>query len=103
MRDAMKKWISILFASTAFAALPPLAQSTQELQALLADSRFYEALGSSELVKEIIRTEKGYLILTQNYVMQVDLQYGGGKGVGPIPFQLEFHSPVDLSTGKVKF
>ena len=101
----MKKLIFIFLASTTFGLLPPLAQSTRELQALLADSRFYESLGSAELVKDIIRTDKGYLVLTQNYAMRVDLKYegrGDQKFVGPAQFQLEFHPPIDLRTGEVK-
>jgi len=94
----MKKLIFIFLASTAFAALPPLAQSTRELQSLLSDTRFYDALGSAELIKDIIRTEKGYLVLTQNYAMRVDIEYGGGdkKIIGPIHFELKFHQPVDI-------
>jgi hypothetical protein len=95
----MKKLFFIFFASTTlFAALPPLAQSTREMQALLADSRFYDSLGSAEQIKDIIRTDKGYLVLTQNYAMRVDIKYGGGdkKIIGPIHFELEFHDPIDL-------
>lgn len=94
----MKKLIFIFLASTTFAALPPLAQSTREMQALLADARFYDALGSAEQIKDIIRTEKGYLVLTQHYAMRVDIKYGGGdkKIIGPVHFELEFHDPIDL-------
>lgn len=100
----MKKLIFILLASTIFGALPPLAQSIRELQSVLADSRFYNTLGSAEMIKEIIRTESGFLILTQNYEMSVDVKYGGGerKGIGPIHFELEFQRPVDLKTGELK-
>lgn len=89
----------VLIASTTFAALPPLAQSTREMQALLSDGKFYESLGSAEQIKEIIRTDQGYLILTQNYVMRVDVKYGGGdrKIIGPIHFELEFNPPVNLT------
>jgi hypothetical protein len=94
----MKKLFFILLASTTFAALPPLAQSTRELQALLADHRLYESLGSAERIKEILRTEHGYLVLTENYALRVDIQYGGGhsKVIGPIHFEFNFHSPADL-------
>jgi len=101
----MKKlFFTLLASSTAFSALPPLAQSTRELQALLADSRFYQSLGSSEMVKDIIRTESGYLVLTQNYAMKVDIKYGGGdkRVIGPIHFELEFQQPVNLETGELK-
>jgi hypothetical protein len=100
----MKKLLFIFFASVSFAALPPLAQSTREMQAVLSDSRFYDTLGSAEVIKELIRTEKGYLVLTQNYAMRVDVKYGGGdqRRIGPVHFELEFQQPVDLRTGQVK-
>lgn len=93
----MKKWVFILLASTSFAALPPLAQSSREIQALLTHSQFYQNLGSAEQIQNIIRTEEGYLVLTQNYAMLVDIKYGGEqKRIGPVQFQLEFHEPIDL-------
>lgn len=101
----MKKIFFICIASASFAALPPLAQSTRELQALLSDSHFYPSLGSAESLKEIIRTEKGFLVLTQHYSMRVDVKYVGRGGqtiVGPAHFELEFYPPVDLRTGEVK-
>ena len=101
----MKKLILILLASTTYAALPPLAQSTRELQTLLSDSQFYANLGSAELIKNIIRTETGYLILTQHYAMNVDVKYGGKgdpKLIGPIHFEFEFQQPIDLRTGEPK-
>ena len=93
----MKKWIFILLASTTFGALPPLAQSVRELQALLADGRLYEALGSAEVIQEIVKTERGYLVMTQNYSMEIDIKYGGGEKriIGPVHFELEFHERVD--------
>ncbi len=95
----MKKLILVFLASTTFAVLPPLAQNTRELQAILADPRLYESLGGAELIRELIRTEEGYLILTQNYAMQVEVIYegrGDQKWVGPAQFHLEFHRPVAL-------
>ena len=92
----MKKLMFIFFASATFAALPPLAQGIRELQTLLADQRLYESLGSGEAIKEIIRTESGYLVVTRNYELQVDLKYGGGdrRLIGPIHFELEFKEPI---------
>lgn len=100
----MKRLFFVLLASTTFAALPPLAQSMRELQALLSDERFYDSLGSAEMVKDIIRTEEGFLVLTQHYAMKVDIKYGGGdkKIIGPIQFELDFQQPFDLRTGRPK-
>lgn len=93
----MKKFCFIFLASTAFAALPPLAQSTREIQTLLADSRLYESLGSAELIQQITRTEKGYLIITSNYAMEVDVRYvKNQKWVGPAQLEFQFQPAVDL-------
>ncbi len=93
-----------LFATSLFAALPPLAQSTRELQALLADSHLQDWLGSGELIQDIIRTENGYLVMTRNYAMRVDIQYTPTeqKRVGPAQFQLQFNKPISLQTGQLK-
>jgi hypothetical protein len=101
----MKKLCFIFLASTTFALLPPLAQSTREIQSLLSDSRFYKALGSAEVIKEIARTDNGYLILTQNYALQVDIHYlqnENKKLMGPAQFEFEFYPAVDVRTGEVK-
>ncbi len=87
----------------AFAALPPLAQSSREIQAMLGDSHMQEYLGSAEMVQNIIRTEGGFAIMTQHYLMRVDVEYKslGGGFVGPAAFDLHFYPPVDLLTGQV--
>jgi hypothetical protein len=101
----MKKWIFVLVASTTFAVLPPLAQSTKEMQAILSDAQFYSSLGSAEVIKDIMRTEQGYLVLTQHYAMLVDVVYEKNtdqKWVGPVKFHLKFHPPVDVRTAQPK-
>ena len=101
----MKKLLLILFVTTtAFGALPPLAQGIREMQALFSDHRFYEGLGSAEILKDVIRTESGYLVLTQNYAMKVDVNYERRSDgmVGPVQFDLEFNTPVNLETGELK-
>lgn len=94
----MKKFLFLLITSTAFSALPPLAQSTREIQSILADSRFYEALGSAESIREILRTEEGYLILTQTYALKVHVLYDRAdtKRIGPAQYHLEFEPPISL-------
>ncbi len=91
----MNKYIFVFLASAGFAALPPLAQSTREIQALLADDRFYNSLGSGERIQEIIRTENGYEVTTQHYTMQVEIRYirGDQKICGPVKFEFEFYQP----------
>lgn len=88
----------LLFASIGFCALPPMAQSVRELRALLDDHRFYTSLGSAEQIKDIIRSEKGYLILTQNYAMLVDVNYvrDDQRLMGPAQFEFEFQEPIQI-------
>lgn len=89
------------FASSLFGALPPLAQSSKEIQAILADPRLQEQLGSAEVIHEIIRTNGGYVVMTQSYSMRVDVHYSNEpRRIGPVSFHLEFYPPVDLKTGE---
>ena len=100
----MKKiWFGcLLISSSLFAALPPLAQSTREMQALLADSHLQDWLGSAEMLQEIVRADGGFVVVTQNYSMKVDVHYLPAKRIGPAQFQFEFQKPVHLRTGEVK-
>lgn len=99
----MKMLWMIFLASTTFAALPPLAQSSREIQAVLADGEMYQRLGSSQQIKEIVKTETGYLIVTPRYEMRVDVHYKRTqKLAGLVQFDLEFYAPVDLRTGEIK-
>ncbi|PIS03424.1 MAG: hypothetical protein COT85_00130 [Chlamydiae bacterium CG10_big_fil_rev_8_21_14_0_10_42_34] len=96
----MKTLIFIFLASTSFAALPPLAQSVREYKALLADPQFYASFKSADQVKEILRTERGFLVLTQNSAMHVDIHYKEAMTpgfMGPAQFELEFSPPVSLN------
>ena len=94
----MKLFFLSLITSSLFGALPPLSQSLKETQALLADPRFYHSLGSAESIREIIRTESGFLVLTQHYALPVEVVHSpkDSKMVGPIPFELKFSDPIDL-------
>lgn len=91
----MKNWIFVFLASTTFGLLPPLSQSTRELRELINDPRLYENLGGSEIIQKIIRTENGYLVVTQNYEMAVDVHYQRReeRRIGPAQFELEFQAP----------
>ncbi len=90
----------LFLSTTLFGALPPLAQSVKELQALLADSHIQD-LGSGEPILEIVKMDNGYLVISQNYSMQVDVIYKQmeQKKVGPAQFQLQFHAPVATTRG----
>jgi hypothetical protein len=96
----MKKWLflGLLFSAGLHGALPPLAQSTREIRALLADPKLQELLGSAEAINQITRTETGYFLMTGKYVLSVDVEYGSTYGIaGPIPFSFTFHAPMLMS------
>lgn len=66
----------LLFAtSTAFAALPPLAQSEREIQAILESPQTYNLLGGAYPIDQIIRCENGYLLATANQKLMVEVHY----------------------------
>lgn len=103
VRCFMKYVFFLMLTLTGFAALPPYAQSAREIQKILSDSKTHAALGSAEAIQEIRKTDRGYLIITKNYELQVDIRYGGGpKLAGPVHFELEFHPVFNLRTAQVE-
>lgn len=94
----MKIFLTALFlTSTLCAALPPLAQSSREIQAILSDPELQKRLGSAEAIDNILRTEKGYVIMTSRHLLRVDVAYTHNQPhIGPIPFTLEFHPIVEI-------
>lgn len=93
----MRKWF-VMFSAGLFAplfsALPPLAQSAKEIEALVSDSRLQTSLGSSEGILEIMKTVDGYVVITPHYSLRVDLEYLPPGRPGPIPFQFHFYEPA---------
>ncbi|MDE3045482.1 MAG: hypothetical protein KGJ02_02405 [Verrucomicrobiota bacterium] len=93
----MRKFLLLLFvaASALQAALPPLAQSTREIKAILSAPELHTLLGSAESIQSIRRTPTGYVLSTQHYLLQVDIYYNQEQvRPGPVPFQLTFHMPT---------
>ncbi len=88
----------LIASTTVFAALPPFAQSTKELKAILSDPQMQDQMGSAEFIEKIIKTDEGYIIITQHYLMHVDVHYQEAARPGPVPFELEFHKPIDLKS-----
>lgn len=82
---------SLIVFSSLFGALPPLAQSFREIQAIVSDSRTLEFLGSAALLHKIVKTKEGYLIVTQDRILRVDVNYLPATKMGPVPFELYFY------------
>ncbi len=87
----------ISIASTMFAVLPPLAQSTKEMRAILNDSQLYQMLGSSQNIQEMSRTDFGWVVKTQDLALEIDVIYTPQKQPGPAQFELRFRQPVEVS------
>ncbi len=94
----MKKFflsLALLSSSSLFAVLSPLDESIVEIQAVLNNTKM-KSLKTSESIQEIIRSEKGFLVITDNYQMQVDINYQPVTRPGPQTFELNFHAAVPL-------
>jgi hypothetical protein len=97
----MKKKIIILIAAivmsqSAFAALPPFAQSAREIDAILTSEQLGNLLGMAQPIEEIKRTEGGYIVVTTGREIIVEIVYKPAKMPGPVPFELKFHSPTTV-------
>ncbi len=86
----------LLATQTVFAALPPLAQSEREIQAILNSQEGYRLLGGADPIEQILRVDKGYLVSTRHKEMKVDVNYVKTDKIGPADFNLYFHKPVDV-------
>lgn len=81
------------FASTLTAALPPLFQDIAELKEILNDRQLGQLLQSGETINQITRTEKGYVITTNQSSLTVEVVYAPSKRPGPVAFSLKFIKP----------
>ncbi len=79
-----------------FSALPPLAQSSREIEAILDSPKTYQLLGGAEPIEQIVRTINGYLLITDRKELLVDIHYLPSNKIGPIEFELYFHLPTDV-------
>jgi len=99
----MKKFLltlPLLAGTSLFAALSPLNESIVEIGSILKDPRLTDSLPTTETLQEIIRAENGYLIISDNYQMAVDIAYQAATQPGPQKFKLTFHSPEPLQEQK---
>ena len=93
----MKKLMFLLlFASIGFTALPPVYQTSNEIKEILNDERLYEKLGSASVIQGIIKAEKGWVVITNKYYLNVCVEYLPSKRMGPANFELHFSDPIEL-------
>jgi len=85
--------LAVLATSPLFveAALPPFYQSLNEYKALLTSQELAQKLGSAESIRDIERTENGFLVRTTRYMLNVEVVYDPPKQPGPSQFHFVFH------------
>lgn len=73
------------------AALSPFYESLSEYQSLLKSQELTNKLGSAEGIRDIKRTDKGFIITTYQSTLNVDLIYDPQEHPGPAKFHFVFH------------
>lgn len=94
----MKKNIAILFGclvihTSLTALLPPLYQSSAEIKAILSDEKLSSVLQSGDLIIDIKRIDKGYLIVTNHREIEAKIVYKKMEQPGPAKFEVVFEQP----------
>jgi hypothetical protein len=79
----------------AYAILPPLWQSRDEIKSLLDFPDLGKYLESGELIMEIKKSEFGYLIITNKHTLEARIRYQPQDMPGPARFSwnLSLQSP----------
>jgi len=83
----------LVLASQGFCILSPLNQSIREMNAVL-DSFELRKLNQSEEIQEIVRSDSGFVVLTNDSVINVSIVYNPSTLIGPRQFSLQFEEPV---------
>jgi len=78
------------------AALPPLYESLNEYKSLLNNPELAEKIGSGEPIKNIKRTENGFLVTGNRFTLNVDLIFEPQNHPGPSKFHFIFHDPEQI-------
>lgn len=87
----------LLFAQSAFAALPPLYQTRDEIMAVLSSPDFDQKLESGEVIMSIKKIQEGYEIETNKSKVKAILEYEKMQKAGPIRFKVKFLDPKKIS------
>lgn len=95
----MKKILFLLaFAPlTAFALLPPIHQSVNEIKAILDSQELAQAFSPGETIQLIKRkNENTFIIKTEKNQMVVGIVYSPQQKIGPHEFKLVFENPTPI-------
>ena len=87
---------AVLLSVNIFSVLSPFYQSSKEIESILSDSRLAKKLTPYDQIYNIVKSEEGYLIITQNSFLKVDVVPIPSKMVGPVKYKIIFHDPISL-------
>ncbi len=88
--------LTALIVMQAEALLPPLYQTSSEIQAIMANEQLGQKLQSGEVIEKIEKNEQGYEITTNKSRLQVKVTYAPIQHPGPAQYRLSFSNSVSL-------
>ena len=77
------------------AALPPFAEDTRTLDAIMHCEEIHQYIPFGDCLQEIAKTEGGYILTTNKRQVLVLIHYLPSNCLGPRDFTLEFISSID--------
>lgn len=86
----------LMGAGSAYAVLPPLYHSSQEIQGMLQDPQLGEHLGAEQMIQSIRRTHDGFIIRTQEKKIKVKAKLKPQSQPGPAKWSYEFKEAKSL-------
>jgi hypothetical protein len=86
----------ICTAQSAFALISPLNQSVKEIISILTDPTIKQ-LGQNNPVLDVKKNEQGYLVITKETQMLVEVIYTPVRRTGPLKYELVFHDAEPLT------
>jgi len=87
------------FSTAAFhveALLPPVYESVSEFKALITSQELTIQMGSGEMIRDILRDDKGFVVTGLRHTLKVDVVYDPISHPGPAKFHLVFHQPDEI-------
>lgn len=80
-----------MMSSPVFAILSPIHQSVKEIDAILWSRELSQHFNQADTIQEIKRVDNGYVVITEDKQMMVEVIYIPSQRVGPQEFKLVFH------------
>lgn len=79
-----------LLSTKAFSALPPLPQSIKEIEAILSSDFMKSSEMTPETIWQIQKTERGYILETNHFIIPIEIIQLPQENIGPAPFEVQF-------------